>query len=293
MAATDYFCSELSATQGEQLFGSAPYKTTWLLLEYHQPWGAKAFPESKLEPAVKQHISAFLEATPAANILLIRQQQPQHEGIRFFIAKTEPGAEALYAYQLTSYDELLTLDFSTPAADQRTTDPLYLICTNAKRDICCAKFGLKIYQALREQVGAQAWQCSHLGGHRFAPTAIFFPEGVCYGRIEPEAVTALVEQQRTGHLSLHYLRGRVGLDKPLQAADYLLRSERGLTAINDIRFDTINSVADDLWDLQYTTAGKTHSARLENILTDTAIYTSCFNDKQALLEEFRLITAGS
>ena len=292
MIATDYFCSELSTTHGEQLFGSAPHNTTWLLLEYNQPWGAKAFPESDLAPAIKQHISEFLKADPAANILFIRQPQPT-SGIRFYIAHTQPGAECLCEYQLDSYDDLLTIDFSAPTADHLTDDPVYLVCTNAKRDKCCAKFGLKIYQELREQVGNRAWQCSHLGGHRFAPTTLFLPAGICYGRIEPEAVPALVEQQRDGHLSLHYLRGRVGLAGPLQAADYLLRSERGITAIHDLHIEAAERVADNLWDVNFSAAGKTYNVRLEKTITDVAIYTSCFNDKQAFLEEYRLIAAGS
>jgi hypothetical protein len=184
------------------------------------------------------------------------------------------------------------IDFGAPTADHQTGEPLYLICTNAKRDKCCAKYGLRIYQELRQNVGERAWQCSHIGGHRFAPTALFFPEGICYGRMEPEAVPALIEQQRNGHLSLHYLRGRVGLDGPLQAADYLLRIEQGTTAIDDLTLQAAEMVGDNLWDIRFNAANQTQNVRLEKTITDIAIYTSCFNDKQAFLEEYRLISAG-
>ena len=293
MIATDYFCTDLSTTSGEQLFGSAPHNTTWLLLEYTQPWGAKVFPESTLSPAVKQHISDFLDSRPAANILFIRQQRAKTDDIGFFIANTIPGEEALYEYHLSSYDDLLDLDFSAPDSNRRTDDPLYLVCTNARRDRCCAKLGLPIYRELRRLVGKHAWQCSHLGGHRFAPTALFFPEGICYGRIEADAVAALVEQQRNGHLSLHYLRGRVGLEQPMQAADYLLRSEMGVKTINGMALQAAEMAAENLWDIRFQSGDKTQNARLEKTQTDVAIYTSCGKDKQALLEEYRLISAGS
>ena len=39
------------------------------------------------------------------------------------------------------------------------------------------------------------WRTSHIGGHRFAPTLIDFPEGRYWGHLEPEALEKLVLRQ--------------------------------------------------------------------------------------------------
>ena len=32
----------------------------------------------------------------------------------------------------------------------------------------------------------EVWECTHLGGHRFAPTALVLPTGYSYGRLDQE-----------------------------------------------------------------------------------------------------------
>ena len=56
--------------------------------------------------------------------------------------------------------------------------PLVLVCTNGRHDPCCATFGRPLARVLRE--GAQrddVWECSHIGGDRFAANIVILPEG--------------------------------------------------------------------------------------------------------------------
>ena len=57
-------------------------------------------------------------------------------------------------------------------------DPLVLVCTNGRHDPCCATFGRPLARVLRE--GARrddVWECSHIGGDRFAANIVILPEG--------------------------------------------------------------------------------------------------------------------
>lgn len=288
----DYFCSTLSSEAQEPLFGSAPEKTVWLLLEYTQPWGAKAFPESTLAEPVKAHITAYLDSNPAANILFIRQPGPRRKDMAFYIAVAEAQNPRLYEFKLYDYDDLLSLDFASIVRGEHPQHlddgSLFLVCTNSKRDKCCAKLGIGIFKELRHHAAERAWQCSHLGGHRFAPTSLFLPHGICYGRMEPANVEAVVEGHNASQLLLENLRGRVYYDKPTQAADYLLRAESGLTQIDLVQLVEAHKTGPDQWAMQFRVDDEIKNIRLEKIQTDVEIFTSCFNDKMAFVEEYRL-----
>ena len=47
-------------------------------------------------------------------------------------------------------------------------DPVFLVCTHAKRSACCARFGAPLAQALAARQPRQVWETTHVGGHRFA-----------------------------------------------------------------------------------------------------------------------------
>lgn len=293
--AADYFCSTLSRDAHEPLYGSAPEKRVWLLLEYDQPWGAKAFPESTLPQAVKAHLDAHLTRIPGSSILMLRQPGQQREGIAFFVAVADETAPRLYAYTLSAYTDLLDLDLEAMIAGDPifgaslTTEPLYLVCTNGRRDRCCSLYGIDIYRELQNQVGEYAWQCSHLGGHRFAPNLLAFPHGLCYGRFQPQHVATITQAYREGHLLRDYLRGRVCYPAPVQAADYLLRQQHDISSIDALKLVESTAVAPDQWAMKFMVNGEKHNIRLEKFTTDVEIYTSCFDDKTAFVSDYRLI----
>ena len=139
-----------------------------------------------------------------------------------------------------------------------------------------------------KQDSIHAWQCSHMGGHRFAPTSLFFPHGLCYGRIEPGQVAAMMDAYRSGQLVPEYLRGRVCYAAAAQAADVLLRMQLGMTAIDGLTLGESTRVGTNQWDMKFVADGGKYNVRLEKIRTDVEIYTSCFSDKRAWVEQYRL-----
>jgi hypothetical protein len=88
------------------------------------------------------------------------------------------------------------------------SNPMLLICTNGKRDKCCAIFGRNLITQSKDLLSpdlfGQILECSHLGGHRFAPTAIWLPENLALGRLEPRAVANLLEH---GAMESQFIRG--------------------------------------------------------------------------------------
>jgi len=113
----------------------------------------------------------------------------------------------------------------------------YLVCTNGARDPCCAIRGPAVAQALERELPGQVYECSHLGGHRFAANVLVLPDGLCFGRVDARTAVVLAAELEAGRLPLDHLRGRTALEPEQQAAEILVRRELGLTRLDDLRLD--------------------------------------------------------
>jgi hypothetical protein len=111
----------------------------------------------------------------------------------------------------------------------------YLVCTNGARDPCCAIRGPAVAQALERALPGRVYECSHLGGHRFAANVLVLPDGLCFGRVDARDAVALAAELEAGRLPLDHLRGRTALEPEQQAAEILVRRELGLKRLGDLR----------------------------------------------------------
>jgi len=111
----------------------------------------------------------------------------------------------------------------------------YLVCTNGARDPCCAIRGASVAQALDRLRPGQVYECSHLGGHRFAANLLVLPDGLCFGLLDARSAPEVVEALVADRLPLDRLRGRTAYRPEHQAAEILARRALGLTGLDDIR----------------------------------------------------------
>ena len=152
---------------------------------------SKTVTDNELPLKVQEFLSRQVTSTPYSRLLFIKQQTAPQEKLRFFVVKTAEVAPAIYEFDLSAYEDMLALDIPAITGSQeaysrfKRENPLFLVCTNGKRDKCCAKFGRPVYEALQESQGDTVWQSSHIGGHRYAPTVLFLPHGVNFGPAHP------------------------------------------------------------------------------------------------------------
>ncbi|MFF3204213.1 sucrase ferredoxin [Streptomyces sp. NPDC002962] len=236
-------CATVSRDLDEPISGTAATATTWLLLEQPGPWGAKALVSSHLDPALGRALDAAARDTGVRVALIRRPGRHADFGApplrQVYAAHTVPGN--VWLRSATTHDprQLLDLDFAALGrGDHRTFDaalrggphtgdPLALVCTNGKRDRCCALLGRPLAAELAASGVRGAWEVTHLGGHRFSPTLLVLPYGYAYGRAEAHAVQEVLHGVRDGRIVVEGCRGCSAWERPGQAAELAVRSATG------------------------------------------------------------------
>jgi hypothetical protein len=100
----------------------------------------------------------------------------------------------------------------------RPSDPILLVCTHGVHDTCCALRGRPVAASLAKHWPEAAWECSHIGGDRFAPNVVVLPDGFYYGNLDPDSAIDVVGQHLAGTVSSTHLRGMARYSPPVQAA---------------------------------------------------------------------------
>ena len=110
-----------------------------------------------------------------------------------------------------------------PSVGEPIDHPIQFVCTHSRRDACCAVFGRALVASVPANQRSHVWECSHLGGHRFAATSLYLPTGRLYGRLTPEPISRGIHGPSGTEPSAHHLRGPCYLPEPLQAAECRVR----------------------------------------------------------------------
>ncbi len=249
--------AQYSLTAGEPLTATASRASIWILLEYNEVWGAKALEESNLPERVKNLLINQSASLPNVRFQFIKQAG-NSQGIRFYVAHANPVNPMLFRFRLESYEDLLDMnieEIASARSDQTLSeDRLFLVCSNGKRDVCCAKNGLPLYNALSSIAGRDVWQTTHIGGHRFAGTMVCLPHGICYGRVPPEDAPAIVQAYQTNTLLPAYYRGCVAYDPPTQAVEAYLRQQTGERSLDAFRLRGVQAEGENRWLVQFDSA---------------------------------------
>jgi len=279
MSITDI--AQYSLAAGEPLTATASRASIWILLEYNDAWGVKALEESNLPERVKNLLLAQSASLPNARFQFIKQAGAS-QSIRFYVAHANPVNPILFRFRLESYEDLLDMDIAAIASghsDQTLSeDRLFLVCTNGKRDVCCAKNGLPLYNALSSIAGRDVWQTTHIGGHRFAGTMVCLPHGICYGRVPPEDAQAVVQAYQTNTLLPDYYRGCVAYDSPVQAVEIFLRRQTGDRSIDAFRLRGVQADGEKRWLVHFDSAdGAQYRVRVRAEPSHFTVYESTRN----------------
>jgi hypothetical protein len=278
-------CATESAARGEPLIGTASRIQRWLIVEQPGAWGKNAVTESGLH----RQVAAALDETARRHrvrVLLARRPGDRRRGgdRRVFLAHS--GRERWWIEQLDLPGDraaaLLDIDLGLlafpepPGIGEPGPTSIHLVCTNGRHDPCCADLGRPVIRALVAARAPDVWECSHVGGDRFAANIVCLPEGVYYGRVEPENAAGLLVVHRAGLIDLAHYRGRSCLPPLAQAADLFARAHLGERRIDGLSILSVEQRSDGAVEvLVQQRGGETVDVTVRRERTPVAMQLTC------------------
>ena len=236
--------------------GSAAPAAGFLLVEQPGGWGRQALTSSRLDPAVGRAVSARAIAR-GLRVLLIRRpgRVPEPARRAWAVCSARPGREQTWWGTFGDDDELLSLPLNGSAGDP-SVDPVFLVCTHGRHDACCAVEGRPVAAALAALRPAAVWECSHVGGDRFAANVVVLPHGLYYGRVETARSAELVAATEAGEVVSDLLRGRCTQLPAEQAAVAHLRGATGTSRIDAVTPAGALHLGDGRWQVRVRAQGR-------------------------------------
>ncbi len=222
-------CAVLARAADEPLAGTAPHAPRWVCLEHRGAWPNEILGHP--DPAIVDFARRTLAA--GMRLLLIRRhgRRPEDGPAKVLLADTTVGASSITRLAVSSSAELA--DLPLPAAGEQlpgtaVRNPLLLICAHGRRDRCCALDGRALAAAMADADEPDVWECSHLGGHRFAPTALVLPTGYLYGYLDPATAGSARKAAAAAEMEVDRCRGRCTWTPAGQVAELAVRAATGL-----------------------------------------------------------------
>jgi (2Fe-2S) ferredoxin len=211
-------CADAARARRDPLTGTAPPTKRWLLLEHPGPWRIDAVEGAGIDPAV---LSMLLgRAGSSTRILLMRRpgRIDRRGSRRWLLAGLDSGT--VTGPWRDDSDLVAAADALTGASPTAVgwESPVILVCTHGVHDVCCALRGRPVASALAARWPELVWECSHIGGDRFAPNVVLLPDGYYYGNLDPDSAVATVEAHLAGTVATDRLRGMARYLPPVQAA---------------------------------------------------------------------------
>jgi len=296
MAFESFYCSDLSRSASEKVFGSASIGEVWILIEYPFGWGVKALNDSNLSAEIKAHLKQVIKTIPRSRVLFIKQDRVCRETVNLFVIRCREREPFIVKFELEDYRLLMEIDFAEVAAGNLssggsiTSEPLYLVCTHGRRDKCCAKFGFPLFKSLRREDEQAVWQSSHVGGDRFAANLVCFPHGLFYAHVREESGKEIMREYKEGRIVNQKYRGRACYSHHVQAAEFFVRTESGINLIDDLHRMDSARIDKERWQVRFfeRAKGSVHSVKVGRLMSNFQNFITCHSTDVQRVPQFRL-----
>ena len=250
-------CAQGARERGDALAGTAAPARSWLLVEHEGPWEPQALAGAGLGEVVLRAVGARVRRD-GWRVLLVRRtgrRAPSPDRGWWLLRGPRPGSPEggiVASGRWTAPEDLLPAAATAEAASALPPDgtsPRLLVCTHGRHDTCCAVRGRPVVEALAARWPETTWECTHLGGDRFAANLLVVPDGTTYGSVDDTDPVRLVEDHLAGRVDALRLRGWSHLHPWEQAAAVHLHGELGPLPVSAVVLDrpTEHVVASQRW----------------------------------------------
>jgi (2Fe-2S) ferredoxin len=245
MASLTPLCADTARERGDPMPGTALHVNRFLLVEHPGPWAFDAL--DAVGPDIREQLVAATRATGSRTLLIRRHGRiPVAHEWAWAVADVTAGRIRWGTYREDA-DLLAARDALSEPSEGWSDEPAVLVCTHGRHDTCCAIRGRPVAEALSRRLGDAVWECSHVGGDRFAPSVVVLPDGTYYGGLDPTNANDVVEQHLAGTVTPHRLRGSCLLPPVAQAAAIAAHERFGPGGPRDLRSSAIETLGPGRW----------------------------------------------
>lgn len=263
-------CSLAARERGDVPVGTAVPAPYWLLVGHPGPWPPKpiqAEPLTEVASALSAQLNRF-----GARLQLVRRhgrlegELVEADGTQpVFLVDVKRGLVGRSTWQ--SPQDLVALAGRFDDLPDPTDEPLFLVCTHGRKDVCCAIDGRVVAAVLDDVLPGAVWETTHLGGDRFAGNVAVLPEGSMYGRLDGDSAPGVVLDHLEGRVDRDRWRGRSSWPPAAQVAVHdLLGSEPG-ARLADLPDPLVTAVDSDRWLVELDVAGARHRREITRTMS--------------------------
>ncbi len=247
MTAAWFPCSDGARGRGDPLIATAPPVRRWLLLEQPRGWPEKLMASPDLDGA-RPRIQAAVVARRGRVLFIRRPGRHDPGGLRrWFVVDPLTRTESRGVWEPgPGLDEALSA-FESGGGLADAVAVRLLVCTHGRHDQCCAVRGRPVAAAVSDLFPQETWECSHLGGDRFAGNLVVLPSGTMYGDLDPAAAVDVVLSHREHRVAATHLRGVTTIPPVGQAALTGVLAELGPGPLGDLTARIRPGGGPDLW----------------------------------------------
>ncbi len=282
MSSDTFRCGAAARGRDDSLLGTAAPAQQWLLVENPGPWPRRAFEDSPVDPVAGRRIVARARAARTRPLFIRRPgRRPSDEGTsRWAVVDAAAGTVGRHD------GDLARVAAAEWTASEPLAEPLYLVCTHGRHDMCCAIAGRPVASALADLRPLSTWECSHLGGDRFAGNVVVLPWGLTYGFVDADDVSDIVSATDRGDVFLPLLRGRSTEGPAVQAARITAMRSLDLTAIDALTFTSAENPEPGDWMVRFRLGATTVRVAVQQVRVPDQRAT-CAHSEPVAMREFR------
>lgn len=207
-------CSVLTDRVHLPAIGTASRAAFWIAYEQPGSWpakGAGALARDLARACSRAHGRAVLIRRPG--------RHPSAGGLRRAYLAGGLATASPWLISADVVDDRALLDLPWPSFSDSSPNALHaallaagaqvdagapatvlLVCTNGTRDTCCAVRGRPVATIAAAARPEQVWECTHIGGHQFAPTGVLLPYGATLARLDADLALQALDSGAQGRL---------------------------------------------------------------------------------------------
>ncbi len=193
-------CSDHSQTIDLDPRGTALNIDAVVLIELQLPWPKPVFMHSNLKK-----FASLMNTSMGITRVLACQPRSNKQTTTVTVFYKEDTTFDRWVFELeneNSLSELIETLISSKPENIDTSKQIeenkeaVLLCTQGSHDICCGSKGTRLANQIEDQDNnIDLYKVSHLGGHRFSPTAMTMPDGRMWANLDLATLDSILKKQ--------------------------------------------------------------------------------------------------